>query len=103
MGDRPPLTPRFRQRNPEARAEAVSGFVRNLPDGRVEFEIGGDVDAVARLLEKIRRGPDYARVSDVQLQELQPAVASGAKRALELGLLEDDGRVWRATERGFQP
>ena len=44
-----------------ARAEGLNGYVRNLPDGCVEFEIGGDADAVARLLAKIRIGPDHAR------------------------------------------
>ena len=60
-----------------ARAEGLNGYVRNLPDGRVEFEIGGDADAVARLLAKIRIGPDHARVSDMQIQELDTSVAGG--------------------------
>ena len=59
-----------------ARAGGLSGHVRNLPDGRVEFEIGGDADAVARLLAKIRIGPDYARVSDMQTEELERPVAA---------------------------
>lgn len=51
----------------QARAEGLGGYVRNLPDGRVEFLLQGQGDAVDRVLQQIRRGPGNARVSDVSL------------------------------------
>ena len=52
-----------------AEAEGVSGFACNLHDGRVEFLLQGEVDAVRRVLEKIRVGPTHARVRDLQVEE----------------------------------
>ena len=57
-----------------AQAEGLSGFVRNLADGRVEFRLCGDAAAVARVLGKIRQGPSFARVDGVELRELDAAL-----------------------------
>jgi acylphosphatase len=50
-----------------ARARQLGGYVRNLPDGRVEFRLQGAPDAVAWVIEQIRSGPAHARVSDLSL------------------------------------
>ena len=52
-----------------AQAENVCGYVRNLNDGRVEFLLQGTSDSVARTLGHIRLGPEYARVSELQLDD----------------------------------
>ena len=57
----------------QAEAMQVRGYVRNLRDGRVEFLLQGDADAVAGLVEIIRAGPSHARVSDVITEELESA------------------------------
>ncbi len=51
----------------EARAKGVSGWVRNLPEGRVEAVFEGDEGAVQRVVEFCRRGPALARIDDVQV------------------------------------
>lgn len=38
-----------------ARQLPISGFVRNLPDGRVELEVQGEADVVHELLSRIQR------------------------------------------------
>lgn len=48
----------------QARARGVSGWVRNLPDGRVETWAEGPPQAVIELLEWLAEGPPAARVSD---------------------------------------
>lgn len=48
-----------------AQMEKLDGYVRNLPDGRVEFQMRGEPSAVARVIEQIRRGPVYARVDEL--------------------------------------
>ena len=46
-----------------ARREGANGWVRNLPDGRVEAVIEGDSEAVTRVERAIRSGPRGDRES----------------------------------------
>jgi acylphosphatase len=55
-----------------ARAAGVKGWVRNLPDGRVETVAEGDEEAVSRYLERIGRGPFGGSVSGVDVEEREP-------------------------------
>jgi acylphosphatase len=48
----------------------VSGWVRNLPDGRVEAEVQGERAEVEKFLENVRIGPHGSRVDDVQTSPL---------------------------------
>ena len=45
--------------------EGVTGWVRNLPDGRVEAHVEGDAEAVTRVERALRSGPRGARVQTV--------------------------------------
>ncbi len=58
-----------------AKAEQISGYARNLNDGRVEFVLQGGPDAVASVIEKMRIGPGHARVTDLCFEETQGSVA----------------------------
>ncbi len=53
--------------------EGLHGWVRNLPDGRVETHVEGDADAVARFERAIRRGPPGARVDAVEVTTVLPS------------------------------
>lgn len=65
----------------EARALDVAGWVRNLPDGRVECLAQGTVAQLGRLEEFLRRGPPAARVDALERHEEAPfEVAAGDKR-----------------------
>ena len=57
-----------------AAVEGLHGYVRNLPDGRVEALLEGDDESVLRVERALRRGPAGARVDDVVVE---PAVPSG--------------------------
>ena len=46
----------------------VSGWVRNLPDGRVEAYFEGEEDAVRRMVEWCHVGPPLARVERVEVE-----------------------------------
>ncbi len=56
----------------EADRLALAGFVRNLPDGRVEVVAEGSRDAVERLAAWCAGGPPLARVERVDSREEVP-------------------------------
>jgi acylphosphatase len=47
--------------------EGVCGWVRNLPDGRVEALVEGEAEAVTRMERALRSGPRGARVDTVHV------------------------------------
>jgi acylphosphatase len=56
----------------EAQRLSLGGWVRNLPDGRVEAVLEGEKSAVHRMLEWCRRGPSGAWVTHVEERQEQP-------------------------------
>lgn len=50
-----------------ARRLGLGGWVRNLPDGRVEAAFEGPVRDVDSMLEWCRRGPEMAQVDAVEV------------------------------------
>ena len=61
----------------EARELGISGWIRNCPDGAVEAHLEGDEGDVARMTERMRRGPSNAQVEDVSAED---AAAEGLGR-----------------------
>jgi acylphosphatase len=55
-----------------AQAAELAGWVRNLPDGRVEAVFEGPEDAVERLVRWCREGPSGAEVDDVEVTREDP-------------------------------
>ncbi|MEP6471896.1 MAG: acylphosphatase [Acidobacteriota bacterium] len=55
-----------------AKKAGVAGWVRNLPDGRVETVVEGSDDAVERYLAELRKGPFGSQVTDVAVEERSP-------------------------------
>jgi len=56
-----------------AAVEGVHGYVRNLPDGRVEALIEGDEESVVRVERALRRGPAGARIDNVVVEDTAPS------------------------------
>jgi len=56
----------------EARVLGLKGWVKNLPDGRVEAVIEGPPDKVGTLVEKLKAGPRAAKVDNVEAKD-EPA------------------------------
>ncbi len=59
---------RYFAQNAAAR-EGVTGWVQNLPDGRVEAFVEGDEEAVTRVERAIRSGPRGAVVEHVDVSD----------------------------------
>lgn len=55
-----------------ARAENLVGWVRNLPDGRVELWAQGEPDSCDRLVDWLWAGPAGAAVSGVEADTVMP-------------------------------
>ncbi|MDN6322735.1 MAG: acylphosphatase [Halomonas sp.] len=54
----------------QALKHGITGYAKNLPDGRVEVLMCGHPDAVKRLSEWLWQGPEGARVTHVELEIL---------------------------------
>lgn len=55
--------------------EGIVGWVRNLPDGRVEIEAEASLDALARFEREVRSGPRAGRVDAVEVIEIPASAA----------------------------
>ena len=60
-----------------AETGGLAGWVRNLPDGRVELEVEGSPSGVETYLANLRSGPPGARVADLQVERLEPSGEPG--------------------------
>lgn len=54
----------------EANALGLTGWVRNLSDGRVEVVACGEKEKVMQLYAWLRRGPELAKVEAVSYEEI---------------------------------
>jgi acylphosphatase len=61
----------------EALRLGVTGYARNLPDGRVEVLACGTPDAVNALRDWLRRGPSQAEVTGVACEAVDHRPLSG--------------------------
>jgi acylphosphatase len=62
----------------QAQRLGVSGWARNLPDGRVEVLACGEAQAVDQLCVWLHQGPSLARVTEVKCTlESQPNFPTG--------------------------
>ncbi len=56
----------------KAEALGLAGWVRNLPDGRVELFAEGPKGKIGELIEWCRQGPPFARVTGIEKQWREP-------------------------------
>ena len=61
-----------------AERDGLTGFARNLPDGRVEVVATGDAGAHERLAAALRAGPGHASVYDVTISD-EPAAPPSSR------------------------
>jgi acylphosphatase len=63
----------FRQETRDrARSRGLAGWVKNLPDGRVEAVFEGPEDTVEQMVEWSRHGPRWAQVEEVDITREEP-------------------------------
>ena len=55
----------------------VDGWVRNLPDGRVEVHLEGEPAAVESMVERLRAGSPAARVRGIEASDASAAGLRG--------------------------
>lgn len=66
----------------QAEELGVVGTVANLPDGRVEIEAAGEPEALAELERRVRQGPRFGQVREVERAEIEPAAEWAAFRVV---------------------
>jgi acylphosphatase len=67
----------------EAERLGLSGWVRNLTDGRVEIEAEGPFDAVETLAVWAHAGPPRASVREVEVETIPTSGGSGFEIRLD--------------------
>lgn len=55
----------------------LTGWVRNLDDGRVEAWLEGEEADLRAMVEQLESGPETARVEDVEVRPVEPRGAPG--------------------------
>ena len=60
-----------------ARGFDVVGWVRNLDDGRVELQAGGEADEVRAFLEAVRESELHSHIKKMEEHEIPLLVAKG--------------------------
>lgn len=61
----------------EARTRGLAGWVRNRRDGSVEALVAGDDAAIEALVAVSRKGPQAARISDIEVEQATPPPLGG--------------------------
>jgi acylphosphatase len=61
-----------------AQSRGLQGWVRNLPDGRVEALFAGTAEAVEGMIGACHRGPRHAAVEAVDVQDAEPVMPDGS-------------------------
>lgn len=61
----------------EAVRRGVAGWARNCSDGTAEAVFEGPAEAVAAMVEFVRRGPGHAEISDIETSSEPPQGLSG--------------------------
>ena len=56
----------------QATRYGLSGWVRNLPDGRIETEVEGASVLVDEFIQAVESGPPLAHVQDIQVEWINP-------------------------------
>jgi acylphosphatase len=53
----------------EASSRGITGWVKNLADGRVEIKIKGEREDIKNMIKRIKEGPSFARVDDIEISD----------------------------------
>ena len=53
-----------------AKSMGITGWVKNMSDGSVTMELQGDAQIVERLMNKIKKGNDWIRVTSYEVSDL---------------------------------
>lgn len=56
----------------EAQKLGITGWIWNLPDGRVEAVFEGEKDKIEKIIEWLRKGPTFTKIEKVEVKWEKP-------------------------------
>ena len=68
----------------QAQSRRLAGFVENAPDGSVIAQVRGGAEALAAMESAMRVGPPGARVTQLDIRDLDEAVAASLPPRFEI-------------------
>jgi acylphosphatase len=48
----------------------LTGYVKNLDDGRVEVAVEGRENNINKMIEACKRGPPHSKIKDIEIEKL---------------------------------
>lgn len=64
----------------EAQKQGATGWVRNLPDGRVEAMVCGEPRVLDKMLKWVKRGPPLAKVAEIEADPVPDQAFDGFEK-----------------------
>lgn len=52
----------------EAQKSNLMGYIKNLPDGKIESVVEGSLEAIGEFTEALRRGPSHSNVEELDIK-----------------------------------
>jgi len=82
-----------------ARGLGLTGWVRNLDDGRVEVLVLGEKNKLSEFEKNLKKGPSNSQVERLESEIYSPDEILGEIREIDFVVLHNGEKTWRSLTR----